>query len=83
MLTSLLHQMNERKATWVCPVCDSSAKYISLAIDAFFNQCLTQCTDSDEIEVYPDGNWQPLNAIKQGKTTPPLSYTTSLTTGNL
>lgn len=58
-------QMNERKATWVCPVCDSSAKYISLAIDAFFNQCLTQCTDSDEIEVYPDGNWQPLNAIKQ------------------
>lgn len=58
-------QMNERKATWVCPVCDASAKYISLAIDAFFNQCLTQCTESDEIEVYPDGNWQPLNAIKQ------------------
>lgn len=57
---SIFLQMNERKATWVCPVCDGAAKYPSLAIDAFFKQILSQSLDADEIEVSPDGSWKAL-----------------------
>ena len=52
--------MNERKATWQCPVCDQPAKYPSLAIDAFFKLIVTQSSDADEIEVFPDGSWKAL-----------------------
>jgi hypothetical protein len=58
--------MNERKATWVCPVCDGPAKYPSLGIDAFFKLILSQSLDADEIEVFPDGSWEAL-VNKPGK----------------
>ena len=52
--------MNERKATWMCPVCDGKAKYDNLAIDALFKEIISQCLETDEIEVFPDGSWKPL-----------------------
>ena len=59
-MTSQPHQMNERKATWQCPVCDGAAKYGTLAIDAFFKLIISQSPDAEEIEVFPDGSWKAL-----------------------
>ena len=53
--------MNERKATWQCPVCDGPAKYGTLAIDAFFKLIISQSPDAEEIEVFPDGSWKALS----------------------
>ncbi|KAL5258077.1 hypothetical protein ACHWQZ_G012884 [Mnemiopsis leidyi] len=58
---SIFLQMNERKATWQCPVCDGPAKYGTLAIDAFFNLIIAQSPDAEEIEVFPDGSWKALS----------------------
>ena len=33
-------QMNERKPTWNCPVCDSKANYSDLLIDGYFQETL-------------------------------------------
>ena len=33
-------QMNERKPTWNCPVCDSKANYSDLLIDGYFQEVL-------------------------------------------
>ncbi|XP_063674718.1 E3 SUMO-protein ligase PIAS2-like isoform X5 [Bolinopsis microptera] len=57
---SIFLQMNERKATWQCPVCDGAAKYGTLAIDAFFKLIISQSPDAEEIEVFPDGSWKAL-----------------------
>eukprot|EP00116_Pleurobrachia_bachei_P001663 sb/3461925/ len=57
---SIFLQMNEKKATWQCPVCDGTAKYPTLAIDAFFKLIISQSSDADEIEVFPDGSWKAL-----------------------
>ena len=35
-----LFQMNERKPTWSCPVCDSKALYDALLIDGYFSEIL-------------------------------------------
>jgi hypothetical protein len=33
-------QMNERKPTWNCPVCDSKGNYSDLLIDGYFQEVL-------------------------------------------
>ncbi|XP_031206184.1 E3 SUMO-protein ligase PIAS4 [Mastomys coucha] len=43
-------QMNEKKPTWMCPVCDKPAAYDQLIIDGLLSKILSECEDADEIE---------------------------------
>lgn len=57
---SLYLQMNERKPTWNCPVCDKSALYDNLVIDGYFQEVLASNelpTDENEIQLLEDGSW--------------------------
>ncbi|KAJ8718028.1 hypothetical protein PYW07_005958 [Mythimna separata] len=57
---SLFLQMNERKPTWLCPVCDRPAPYDSLVVDGYFQEVLTSArlsSDCNEIQLHADGNW--------------------------
>uniref|UniRef100_A0A8C5P742 E3 SUMO-protein ligase PIAS4 n=1 Tax=Leptobrachium leishanense TaxID=445787 RepID=A0A8C5P742_9ANUR len=53
-------QMNEKKPTWMCPVCDKAAQYDQRIIDGLLSKILTECKDSDEIEFLVDGSWRPI-----------------------
>uniref|UniRef100_A0A8D8V156 E3 SUMO-protein ligase PIAS3 n=2 Tax=Cacopsylla melanoneura TaxID=428564 RepID=A0A8D8V156_9HEMI len=50
-------QMNEKKQTWVCPVCNQSCQYGSLFIDGYFLQVLESYKDGSEIILTKDGSW--------------------------
>ncbi|KAF7988687.1 hypothetical protein HCN44_001260 [Aphidius gifuensis] len=66
---SLYLQMNERKPTWNCPVCDKSALYDNLVIDGYFQDVLTSnklIGDSNEIQLLQDGSWENL-VLKKDK----------------
>ncbi|XP_055379728.1 E3 SUMO-protein ligase PIAS3 isoform X3 [Condylostylus longicornis] len=57
---SLFLQMNERKPTWNCPVCDKPALYESLVIDGYFQEVLASAllgSDDTEIQLHKDGSW--------------------------
>lgn len=56
-------QMNERRATWTCVVCNESASYDSLIIDGLLLEIL-QTTNCCEIEFESSGNWTPVNRGK-------------------
>ncbi|XP_061830908.1 E3 SUMO-protein ligase PIAS1-like isoform X1 [Nerophis lumbriciformis] len=62
---TLYIQMNEKKPTWVCPVCDKKAPYEHLIIDGLFVEILNNCMDCDEIQFKEDGNWSPMRAKKE------------------
>ena len=65
---SLFLQMNERKPTWVCPVCDKGILYDHLAIDGYFSDILSSSTlpsDSMEVQLNVDGTWTILNVKKE------------------
>lgn len=67
---SLFLQMNERKPTWVCPVCDKSILYDQLAIDGYFSDILNSPllpSDIMEVQLNVDGNWTVLSAKKETK----------------
>ena len=52
-------QMNEKKPSWLCPVCDKQAEYKTLFIDGLFTQILKETpSDSNEIEFSDDGSWK-------------------------
>ena len=56
-------QMNERKPTWQCPVCDSPALYDSLLVDGYFLDVIKSPNlpeDENEIILNQDGSWAPL-----------------------
>ncbi|XP_039614260.1 E3 SUMO-protein ligase PIAS2 isoform X2 [Polypterus senegalus] len=57
---ALYLQMNEKKPTWICPVCDKKAAYESLIIDGLFMEILNACSDTDEIKFQEDGTWCPM-----------------------
>ncbi|XP_041965969.1 E3 SUMO-protein ligase PIAS1 isoform X1 [Alosa pseudoharengus] len=59
---TLYLQMNEKKPTWVCPVCDKKAPYEHLIIDGLFMEILSSCVDCDEIQFKEDGNWSPMRS---------------------
>ncbi|XP_062357173.1 E3 SUMO-protein ligase PIAS1 isoform X2 [Cinclus cinclus] len=61
---TLYIQMNEKKPTWVCPVCDKKAPYEHLIIDGLFMEMLRLCTDCDEIQFQQDGAWAPMRPRK-------------------
>ncbi|XP_057690530.1 E3 SUMO-protein ligase PIAS1-like isoform X2 [Corythoichthys intestinalis] len=62
---TLYIQMNEKKPTWVCPVCDKKAPYEHLIIDGLFVEILNSCMDCDEIQFKEDGNWAPMRTKKE------------------
>ena len=65
---SLFLQMNERKPTWVCPVCDRSILYDQLAIDGYFSDILNSPllpSDIMEVQLNVDGTWTVLSAKKE------------------
>ncbi|XP_052008758.1 E3 SUMO-protein ligase PIAS1-like isoform X2 [Xyrauchen texanus] len=59
---TLYIQMNEKKPTWVCPVCDKKAPYEHLIIDGLFMEILSSCLDCDEIQFKEDGSWAPMRS---------------------
>ncbi|XP_018592374.1 E3 SUMO-protein ligase PIAS2 isoform X2 [Scleropages formosus] len=61
---ALYLQMNEKKPTWICPVCDKKAAYESLIIDGLFMEILNECSDVDEIKFQQDGTWCPMRPKK-------------------
>lgn len=57
---SLYLQMNERKPTWNCPVCDKTAVYETLVVDGYFQEVLVSAdlsSDDSEIQLHKDGSW--------------------------
>ncbi|XP_073498364.1 LOW QUALITY PROTEIN: E3 SUMO-protein ligase PIAS3 [Phyllobates terribilis] len=62
---ALYLQMNEKKPTWTCPVCDKKAPYDMLIIDGLFMDILNSCTDCDEIQFMEDGSWCPMKPKKE------------------
>lgn len=62
---ALYLQMNEKKPTWTCPVCDKKAPYDGLIIDGLFMEILNSCTDCDEIQFMEDGSWCPMKPKKE------------------
>ncbi|XP_014672923.1 PREDICTED: E3 SUMO-protein ligase PIAS2-like isoform X2 [Priapulus caudatus] len=57
---SLYLQMNEKKATWICPVCDKTAAFEKLQIDGLFMEIFKKAPNSEDIKFMEDGSWQPL-----------------------
>ncbi|XP_057554353.1 E3 SUMO-protein ligase PIAS2 isoform X4 [Hippopotamus amphibius kiboko] len=62
---ALYLQMNEKKPTWICPVCDKKAAYESLILDGLFMEILNDCSDVDEIKFQEDGSWCPMRPKKE------------------
>ncbi|XP_045613188.2 E3 SUMO-protein ligase PIAS2 isoform X1 [Procambarus clarkii] len=62
---SLYLQMNERKPTWTCPVCDKPAVYDCLVIDGYFQEVLQQNSSCNEVTLHKDGGWTPLMPKKE------------------
>lgn len=65
---SLFLQMNERKPTWNCPVCDKPALYDNLTIDGYFQEVLNSnklLPDVNEIQLLQDGSWENLVLKKE------------------
>lgn len=64
---SLYLQMNERKPTWMCPVCDKPAIFDNLVIDGYFQQVLEsgKLKDCNEIQLHEDGSWSSLIIKKE------------------
>ncbi|XP_029436403.1 E3 SUMO-protein ligase PIAS2 isoform X3 [Rhinatrema bivittatum] len=62
---ALYLQMNEKKSTWICPVCDKKAAYETLILDGLFMEILNECSDVDEIKFQEDGSWCPMRPKKE------------------
>lgn len=59
---TLFIQMNERKPTWVCPVCDKSCLYSHLLIDGYFTEMLKNTSSSTmDVRLDMDGSWVDLS----------------------
>jgi len=59
-------QMNERKATWICPVCYKRAYFQDLIIDGFFSDILTKAPhDVTDVILNLDGTWTPVGKTEQ------------------
>lgn len=60
---NLFIQMNEKKPTWLCPVCYSPALYQNLYLDGYFIDCVSSeelPEDENEIILNQDGTWKPI-----------------------
>lgn len=59
--------MNERKPSWVCPVCDQKAYYDDLFQDGLFTKIIADAGNYDDIVFFEDGSWRPLEDIQMGQ----------------
>ncbi|XP_076354602.1 E3 SUMO-protein ligase PIAS2-like isoform X7 [Tachypleus tridentatus] len=58
---SLYLQMNEKKPTWICPVCDKPALFQHLAIDGMFMEIITKTpSECMEVQFHENGSWTPV-----------------------
>ncbi|KAK7506322.1 hypothetical protein BaRGS_00002434 [Batillaria attramentaria] len=57
--------MNEKKPTWICPVCDKQAPFDKLIIDGYFVEIFRQSPETHEIVFHEDGSWTPLKQQKE------------------
>lgn len=57
---SLYLQMNEKKPSWICPVCDKPAIFESLEIDGLFTEIFKKSPESNDIQFHANGSWSPL-----------------------
>ncbi|XP_036953592.1 E3 SUMO-protein ligase PIAS2 isoform X1 [Acanthopagrus latus] len=80
---ALYLQMNEKKPTWICPVCDKKAAYESLIIDGLFLEILNDCSDVDEIKFQEDGTWCPMRPKIEAVKVPTQSVPTIETSAPL
>lgn len=71
---ALYLQMNEKKPTWICPVCDKKASYESLILDGLFMEILNHCSDVDEIQFQEDGSWCPMRPKKEPVSAPSSQF---------
>ncbi|XP_061833902.1 E3 SUMO-protein ligase PIAS4-A isoform X1 [Nerophis lumbriciformis] len=59
-------QMNEKRPTWTCPVCDKPAPFELLIIDGLLSEILKEThEDIEEIEYLTDGSWRSLSDDKE------------------
>ncbi|KAG8199008.1 hypothetical protein JTE90_001805 [Oedothorax gibbosus] len=59
-------QMNEKKPKWICPVCDKSAPFKSLALDGLFIDISSKVpSDCKEVQFDEDGSWTPVVEVKK------------------
>ncbi|XP_076356649.1 E3 SUMO-protein ligase PIAS2-like isoform X2 [Tachypleus tridentatus] len=65
---SLYLQMNEKKPTWICPVCDKPAIFSNLVIDGLFTEILSEAPiDCYEVQFHENGTWTPVLPKKENK----------------
>ncbi|CAG5124745.1 unnamed protein product [Candidula unifasciata] len=57
--------MNERKPTWMCPVCDRPCPYDKLIIDGYFVNIFQQSPACNDIMFHEDGSWSPIKPQKE------------------
>lgn len=59
-------QMNEKKPTWICPVCDKAALFQNLVIDGLFTEIVAQAPNTcNEVQFHESGSWAPILAKKE------------------
>ncbi|KAL8606902.1 hypothetical protein ACOMHN_048698 [Nucella lapillus] len=57
--------MNEKKPTWICPVCDKPAPFDKLIIDGYFVEIFRQSPETNDIVFHEDGSWTSLKHPKE------------------
>lgn len=74
-------QLNEKKASWICPVCYKPAYFPDLVIDGFFKEILESAAPNvTEVTLHLDGTWSPVLKLEQpvsAKNPPPEVITIS------
>ena len=74
-------QMNERKPTWICPICYKPAYFPDLLIDGYFVEILEKTGHNiTEVSLHSDGTWSPVLKMEQpasAKNPPPEIITIS------
>ncbi|XP_020627010.1 E3 SUMO-protein ligase PIAS3-like isoform X3 [Orbicella faveolata] len=70
---ALYLQMNERKTTWICPVCDQKATFGKLVLDGLFKEILEAAANCNEISFHEDGSWRPINDLQEQESKKALS----------
>ncbi|XP_054278417.1 E3 SUMO-protein ligase PIAS3-like isoform X2 [Macrosteles quadrilineatus] len=71
---NLYLQMNERKPTWTCPVCDKPGLFDKLVIDGYFQEVLNSAKitpEANEIQLHQDGTWSICLPKKEDKSDEP------------
>ncbi|XP_025207295.1 E3 SUMO-protein ligase PIAS1-like [Melanaphis sacchari] len=64
-------RMNEKKSTWLCPICNASCSYNEIKIESYFMEIVTspRLEDGDqEIIICADGSWERVLKIKKNNT---------------